>query len=186
MLAKKSLRCIGAAGVVSLASVLGSAGRADAEAITALKSVGHWNVICEAICNYRSIHPVATTLTTTKTYTNEERNSIASSLESKLEFEGIGSIKGKITTESARTIGKQMSNSFEHGETFSDADNYVFTPEQMRDLKVYAIWQWVADISMSDGSLATIRSRFFTCTPDGNRPQYLPGAPEALKACTGG
>jgi hypothetical protein len=156
------------------------------EPITAGKSVGHWTAICENICNYQHVHTVDTTSTTTKTYTDEEKKSITSSLESKMEFEGIGSLKGTITTETARTIGKQMSVSFQRGETYSDVDNYVFTPEQMRDLKVYAIWQWVADTYLSNSEVATLRSRSFTCTPDANPPQYLPGSPEALKACRGG
>lgn len=156
------------------------------EPITAGKSVGHWISICENVCNYQHVHTVATTSTTTKTYTDEQKTSITSSLESKIEFEGIGSLTGTITTESARTIGKQMSDSFQRGETYSDADNYVFTPEQMRDLKVFAIWQWIADTYLSNGEVATMRSRSFTCTPDANPPQYLPGSPAALKACRGG
>jgi hypothetical protein len=104
----------------------------------------------------------------------------------KLEFEGIGSVKGSISTESARTIGRQMSESFQRGETFSDADNYVFTPEEMIALNVQAIWQWVAEITFSDGNTDMIRSRSFTCTPNGDPPQYLPGSPQDVKACNGG
>ena len=80
--------------------------------ITAGKSVGHWLSICRTSATHQHVHTVATTSTTTKTYTDEERNSIKSGLQSKMEFEGIGSLKGSITTESARTIGKQMSNLF--------------------------------------------------------------------------
>jgi hypothetical protein len=156
------------------------------EPVVAGKSVGHWDKICDNICNYQHMHTVTTTSTTTKNYTESETRSISSSLESKMEFEGIGSLTGTISTETAKTIGKEMSDSFQRGETYSDVDNYVFTPEQMRDLKVYAIWQWVADTYLSNGQIATVRSRSFTCTPDANPPRYLPGAAEAVKACRGG
>jgi hypothetical protein len=156
------------------------------EPITSGNAVGSWLLICSNNCNYQHVHTVETTSTTTKTYTDEEKNAIKSSLESKMEFEGIGSVTAGITNEYAKTVARQMSDSLQRGETFSDADNYVFTPEQMRDLNIFAIWQWVAETSLSNGSVAEIRSRSFTCTPDGHSPQYLPGASEAVKACHGG
>jgi hypothetical protein len=59
----------------------------------------------------------------------------------------------------------------------------------MRDLKIHVIWQWVADTHYSVGSTDTtdtIRSRSFTCTPNGDAPKYLPNSPEDVKACTVG
>jgi hypothetical protein len=53
----------------------------------------------------------------------------------------------------------------------------------MRDLNIFALWQWIAETKLSTGEIVTVRSPKITCTPDANSPQYLPGMPQDLKAC---
>jgi hypothetical protein len=151
--------------------------------VTAGEALGRWSLLCQQICNYSAQDARTTSQTTTKTYSDEEKRAIKTSLESKLEFEGVGSLTGTIETSYEKTIGHSMSESFQRGETWTDTRSYVYTPEQMRDLNIFALWQWIAETKLSTGEIVTVRSPKITCTPDANSPQYLPGMPQDLKAC---
>jgi hypothetical protein len=154
--------------------------------ITSGRAVGKWLLLCQQVCNYSAQDARTSSQTTTKTYTDEEKRAIKASLESGLEFKGVGSAKSKIEASYEKTIGHSMSESFERGETFTDTRNYVYTPEQMRTYNVFAMWQWIAETYLSNGEIITVRSPKITCTPDDNPPTYLPGSPEDLRACRSG
>ncbi len=151
--------------------------------IVAGPAVGKWSLLCQQICNYSTQDARTTIQTTTKTYTEEEKSAIKASLEAGLEFKGVGSVKSKIETSHEKTIGQSMSESFERGETWIDTRNYTYTPKEMIDYNIFAVWQWIAVTKLSTGEIVTVRSPKITCTSDGAEPKYLPNDPSDLQAC---
>jgi hypothetical protein len=153
-------------------------------AIIAGKAVGSWRNVCQQICNNSTAISKSITKTTERTESEDVTRAVSVSLEAGVEFEGM-SASTSVTMSEEKRIGRSMSQSLARGETFSDTRNYVFTPEQMRDFNIFAVWQWVARTTLSDGSTFTVGSNEVTCTRDARPPTYLPGSPEDLKACRG-
>jgi hypothetical protein len=154
-------------------------------AVTAERSVGYWRLVCQQICNNTQAMSRSVTRTTEHREDKETINAVSMSLEAGIEFEGLGA-KSSFTVSQEKRIGQSMSESLQRGETFTDTRNYVFTPEQMLQYHIFAVWQWVARTPLSDGSTFIIGSNKLTCTPDAQRPAYLPGSPQDLRACRGG
>jgi hypothetical protein len=154
------------------------------DAIVAGKAVGSWKSVCQQICN-NSVAIGKSIFNTSETTRSEDvTRAVSISLEAGVDFEGL-SAKTSVTASEEKRIGQSMSESVARGETFSDTRNYIFTPEQMRDLNIFAVWQWIATTPLSDGSTFTVGSNQVTCTRDARAPAYLPGSPEDLKACRG-
>lgn len=154
--------------------------------ITAGPAIGSWTLVCQSICNRSISYSIVNTDSTTKTQSQSLRESIKSSLEGSLTMEGVGGVKIGMQTEKEKQVGEQMAQMLEHSESNTDTLNYTFSPEQMKSLGVFAVWQWIATIKLSDNSYSIVKSNKFTCTPDGNKPDYLPGSAGDVKACRGG
>jgi hypothetical protein len=152
-------------------------------AVTAGHAIGRWDELCEQICNYSIQDAVSTSNTKTNTYSEEEKHAIEASLETGVEVEGVGSAKSTISATWEKDSGKSMSEAFARGETWTDTRTYSYTPEQMAQFHVFAVWQWIAETHLSNGTVATVRSPHITCTPDAVPPAYVPGSPEELTAC---
>lgn len=154
-------------------------------AITAGPVIGRWSLICQSICSNSAAVSQSITKTSETSENEEVTRAVAVSLEGGVEFKGI-SAKTSVTMSEEKKIGHSMSESLTNGETFTETRNFVFTPEQMKSLNIFAVWQWVASAPLSDGHVFTLGSNKVTCTPDAQPPSYLPGSPEDLRACRGG
>ncbi len=152
--------------------------------VTAGQAAGSWKKICQQICNNSEAMSRSITKTTETTQSREVINAVAISLEAGVKIEGMGA-KTSVTQSEEKRIGHSMSVAVANGEISTDTRNYVFSPEQMKSLNIFAVWQWVATTPLSDGSIFTIGGKELTCTPDDQPPTYLPGSPQDLKACRG-
>ena len=103
-----------------------------------------------------------------------------------LTFKKIVGVKGSFQTSEEKEVGQEMAEMVERSENNTDTLNFSFTPEQMKSLGVFAVWQWIATMKLSDDSYSTVKSNKFTCTPGESAPDYLPGSAQDVKACRGG
>lgn len=153
--------------------------------VTAGKAIGRWEHLCQGYCNHTVSKEITNSTTREKTQSRETTNAISVSLQAGVEFPG-GSAGVTVTGSEERRIGQSMSDSITRGETNTRGQNIVFTPEQLRDFGIFAVWQWVASTQMSTGEVIIVSTDKITCTADGRAPAYLPGAREDIAACRGG
>lgn len=153
--------------------------------VTAGAARGSWIPICQGICNSSHATSISNEFTEETRKSTETVRAITTSLEAGVKFEGAGSVKSKVSTTLETRVGHEMAQSVKRGETNTDTSNYVFTPEQMTSLNIFAIWQWVATTDLSNDQQVVVRSNKFTCTPDGEPPTYYPGSPQDIGACRG-
>jgi hypothetical protein len=154
--------------------------------ITAGPAIGSWSLACQSYCSHSVSYSVVNTDSSTKMESRSVRNAIVASLEVGLKFGKIGGVKGTIQSSEEKEFGEEMAQTVERSESNTDTLNFSFTPEQMKSLGVFAIWQWIATMKLSDNTYSIVKSNKFTCTPDGSPPDYLPGSASDVKACRGG
>jgi len=71
-----------------------------------------------------------------------------------------------------------MRESIARGETHTKAKTVAYSPEQRRDLGIFAVWQWVATTRLSTNEPILATTDKVTCTPNANSPTCLPGRPD--------
>jgi len=128
---------------------------------------------------------ITNTTTNEKSQSRETTQAISIALEGGVDFPG-GAAKTTMTASQEKKVGHSMSQSISRGETNTKGKTIIFTPEQMRDLGIFSVWQWVASTQMSTGSQIIVTTDKISCSADGNPPTYLPGAREDIEACRGG
>jgi hypothetical protein len=153
--------------------------------VTASKAVGSWEFLCQGVCNDTVSKEITNTTTNEKTQSRETTQAISIALQAGVNFPG-GSAQTTVTASQEKKVGQSMSQSISRGETNTKGKTILFSPEQMRDLGIFAVWQWVASTRMSTGSQIIVTTDKISCTADGNPPTYLPGAIEDIEACRGG
>jgi len=154
--------------------------------ITASAPAAGWALICQSICARSISYQLITTRSTEKRTSEQTRTAIEAALKSSLKFEGVGGIEGSLKTTRERTIGAEMAETLSRAESNTDTFTFNFDSSQMKAPNIFAVWQWTATTKLSDGNVATVRSNKFTCTPDGQAPNYFPGSAEDVRACRGG
>jgi hypothetical protein len=154
--------------------------------VIASKAVGSWAFLCQGICNDTVSREITNTTTNEKSQSRETTQAISIALEAGVDFPGGASAKTTVTASQEKKVEHSMSQSISRGETNTKTKTVIFSPEQMRDLGIFAVWQWIASTQMSTGSQIIVTTNKTSCTADGNPPTYLPGAREDIEACRGG
>lgn len=153
-------------------------------AITAGKASAKWVPLCEAICN----ESVSTTLTVGNSSeavkSRETKNAISLTLEAGVNFPGgVGSASTSLTTSEERTVGSSFSQAMSTENSITSQRNVVYSPQEMIDLNIFAVWQWVAETRLSTGEIARITTNKYACTPTAGKPKFLPASREYVSSC---
>lgn len=143
------------------------------------KAKGYWSFVGQGLVDQTVKYEVTNQTSTDKTVSNETKQSIAAALEAGVEA-GPFSVKATLTATEERTVGHSMSIGLMNSITQSTEIKIAMTNTEMNEANVFAIWQWVAEVPMSDGSRMLIKTSMITGTPDANPPTYLPGSPEDI------
>jgi hypothetical protein len=147
-------------------------------------SVGTWMLMCQQICNRILIDSTTFEHTVTNSTSQEVKTAVTASFNAGVKFDGVEA-GGGVSTTQEKTIGQSMADSIMRGQYHTDTQGYVLTPEQMTANNIFALWLWIATTPLSDGEVIVVPSAMVTCTPDGRKPQYLPGSDADLRACRG-
>jgi hypothetical protein len=141
--------------------------------ITAGKVTGSWDLVFGGTINKNVSKGVSYEKTNTKQVSPEIIKAISVSLESGMEFE-LASVKASVTASKEKIQRTFMSTTLE-GKSSGETLAYNKMVEKSKAGKINAVWQWVGSTKMSDGSVILIGTNMFTCTPDFDEPNYLPG-----------
>ncbi len=144
--------------------------------------MGAWEHLCQQFCDVLLTTEIKTTKGDTIEMTQETKDSLTHALEVGVEFSGVKA-GGSISKTQEQTVGSNMAKSVSEEKTVGNEKKVALTLEQMKAHDLFAVWQWKGTTEMSDGSHYVVYSAMFTCTPDGNPPNYLPGSKEDLVAC---
>ena len=151
------------------------------------RPVARWEKVCQQICNRQTTHTVSEEAEKSKGVTEEDKKSLSLSVTAGITPPPTGGPSGGVTWTSGmeQSIARTMNESISRGEIYADTNNYTYTPEQMQQLNIFAIWRFVADTKLINGKMITISTNEFTCTSDANPPMYLPGSSRDKGTCTG-
>lgn len=155
------------------------------EKLKAGKVSGSWELVCQGNCNKEVWSEVTNESSKEKILTAETKKAISVSLESGMDFK-FGSASVNVTASLEEMNSQTISETVMNSTTKGEKNTFYYTPEQMRDLKIFAVWQWVGRTTMSDNSVILIKTDKFTCTSDAFSPKYVPGSPVDIGSCTGG
>ena len=153
-------------------------------AITASKASAKWVPLCEAICN----ESVSTTVTVGNSKeavkSRETKKAISVTLEAGVNFPGgVGSASTSLTASEERTVGRSFSQAMSTENSTTSQRNVVYTPQEMIDLNIFAVWQWVAETRLSNGQKARVSTNKYACTPTAAKPKFLPASREHVASC---
>lgn len=153
--------------------------------LSAVRQGGEWELICSGVCDRSTMKSTSETKSESKTLSTQQTNAIASSLKITVK-DPIGiDVEGSVSSSSSKTLGKVMADSFSRGETNTDTSKYSRTAQEMKEMNIQAMWQWVEPMHLSDGTKYVVRSNLVTCTSNSLAPSYGPTDPRANQTCTG-
>jgi hypothetical protein len=150
--------------------------------VQAGRAEGHWQLVCQGVCNKEITVSVTDARTNTVTDSSEIIRAVSATLEAGVQFKGIG-VSGSLTSSESRRVGREMSESISHGVTNTDTEKIQFSHEEMRGLNIFSVWQWAATTTLSDNSVYVVKTARYTCTANGQTPNYLPGTEADVGAC---
>lgn len=151
------------------------------------KMVARWEKICQQVCNKSFTHTESQEVTNAKSVTEEDRKSMSLSVATGISPPATGGGHASVTWTGGieQSTSKSISNSISHGEIYSTTNHHVLALKEMQEYNIFALWRFVADTKLLNGTLITISTDEYTCTSDANTPKYLPGSREDVGACTG-
>ncbi|WAP67090.1 hypothetical protein [Jiella pelagia] len=154
----------------------------DRPDITAGKATGTWIKVCQQLCNKLFKTEIVNTSTNRTETSTEVRNAVSATLETGVEL-GAFSAGGSVTAETEKTTGTTMSQELSTSSMTGSETTVNLSREEMEDIDVFAVWQWVATTRLSNGNDIVLTTVQYTCTPDARMPRYLPGSRDDIQAC---
>jgi len=152
--------------------------------LTADPPEGFWRLLCVESCNDSITNQVTNEKTNERTESEEVKWSISVALEKGFKSP-TGSFKGTVTGGWEKTTATSMSQRIMESTSKTTAKTIVYTPGEMRDLNIHAVWQWRAKTALSNGQSYIIETEQITCTSDQVTPNYFPGSREHIGTCRG-
>jgi hypothetical protein len=153
------------------------------------RPVGEWNLICQGYCNETVSKEISSSINKEKSQSSETTEAVSIALEAGLDFPGGGGAKTTMTASQEKKVGQSMSESISRGETNTKGKNVIITATDMRELGIFAAWQWTAKTTVRTGAQVEqiiVTTDKITCTANASPPSYLPGSDPDITACTGG
>ena len=148
--------------------------------VRAGKTTGYWAKACAGghSCTRKLSNSLQIMNSKEKTLSREERNSIEVSISAGVEFPG-GSASTEVTStqEVATSEAKTIARSQDVG-----VGEECEQPVDFEKFQIFALWQWVLSTSMGQREIQ-MKTCHITCTPDGNRPTYVPGSQKDIQSC---
>jgi hypothetical protein len=152
------------------------------ELVTAGRTRGDWNKVCQQFCIKKFRTEIINTTTNSKETSSEVRDAISATLNGGVEL-GAFSAGASMTAETERTVGQSMRNEISMSNMSGNELDLNMSRAEMEALNLFAIWQWVGITEMSNGDDMVLTTVQYTCTPDAVKPTYLPGSAEDIQAC---
>jgi hypothetical protein len=144
-----------------------------------------WVPICSEHCAGSDTKTITDEQTKNSQLTDDQKHSLTAGFDARHQGAVASGGVHASTTNEWNTV-KTMGESYAHGETNTSFSDHTYTPEQMREFNIVALWQFVATTVLPDGPQIMVRSNRFACTADENPPDYFPGNPKGLHSCSGG
>ena len=149
---------------------------------TLAKPTGYWLHMCQPACKGTATAEMTSSKNNETSQSVETTQAISLTLEAGIELKGF-SANSSVTASATETLAHSLSQSISSGRLEGTVIEFGVSPEVALANNIFAIWRWIVDTPQPDGASYTFLTGKFTCTPDGNPPDYLPGSDQDLKAC---
>lgn len=147
------------------------------------KAQAYWDLVCNKACTISNTVTVTNGSTHETIKSAEETNSVSKSLTIGVEFPYGVSAEASISSDDSKTQGQSFSSAISSERSSEDTKGQEYTPEDFNRYGIESIWRWIAKVKMQSGKNIIVATNKYTCTPNGDRPKYLPGAPQDIGSC---
>ena len=146
---------------------------------------GYWDLVCSDFCNASEIRQNTSSQTDASSFSESERREISSTIEAGWEGKAF-SVSSSVTASVAQEVARSTSREFTSGRSFTRANNFAMSLDDMAKYNVGALWNWVVPLQGSSVGDILVRSPEFVCTTGRrDRPNYNPGE-QPNRTCSGG
>ena len=146
----------------------------------ASKVVGRWKWVCGNVCNESVTESFSLSEGTEENKSTQVTNAVSASLTM-----GVGYAEGTVSASHEKSMTDEFTRIVNSTKSVATTKNLVFKQDELRDLGIHAIWQWIGETKYQ-GSPYTISTSIMTCTSGTDAPTYGPFDVASVGTCTGG